>query len=202
MTFQWKIRYEVCRCMKSCSFHTLTASFVVFQWPPRQNTSKKWKTAGPHITKNMQIADDMKFETILRAPTCSWIKFLVPLRLYGWCTPDLHPAQPKPAFLGRRSGAKWVSPSALQYVPDCKGGWLHRGWIFLVKYSCGATITYNYYLWLTGQHVSFSSGRVIHTATFLGFKGSRYAAEELFCLKIERATLIYRCKICTPTNCI
>ena len=87
MTFQWKIRYEVCRCMKSCSFHTLTASFIMFQWPPCQNTSKKWKTAGPHIL-NMQIADDMQFETILRAPTCSWIKFLVPLRLmHTWPSP-------------------------------------------------------------------------------------------------------------------
>lgn len=197
MTFQWKIRYEVCRCMKSCSFHTLTASFVVFQWPPRQNTSKKWKTAGPHITKNMQIADDMKFETILRAPTCSWTSTTLWL-MHTWPSPG--PAET--CVSGAKEWCKWVSPSALQYVPDCKGGWLHRGWIFLVKYSCGATITYNYYLWLTGQHVSFSSGRVIHTATFLGFKGSRYAAEELFCLKIERATLIYRCKICTPTNCI
>ena len=172
MTFQWKIRYEVCRCMKSCSFHTLTASFVVFQWPPRQNTSKKWKTAGPHITKNMQIADDMKFETILRAPTCSWIKFLVPLRLYGWCTPDLHPAQPKPAFLGRRSGANGFHPVLCNMCPiakevGCTGGgffWLNTAVVLQLH-----TIT------IYGLLVSMSLFQVEESSTLLRFWDSREA---------------------------
>ena len=103
MTFQWKIRYEVCRYMKSWSFHTLTASFI--------------ETCRLRMIWNLKPYLALPYR-------CSWIKFLVPLRLmHTWPSPG--PAEN--CVSGGKEWCKWVSPSALQYVPDCKGGWLHGG---------------------------------------------------------------------------